>query len=146
MSSDGEGDGDGESFHPRAIQSWFFLPPHSGIHLELFLCLLPAPHLHTLHFLPWSVVPHYIQFYWEWCFRYIQYCPLFSVLSLKLVSCSFQGCTRSMASSWPLVSSLQPWGLHCRLVPGLSNLLILFHARLYAAFDLGVIHSSFYAQ
>lgn len=72
--------------------------------------------------------------------------PLFSVLSLKLVLCSFQSCTCSMASSWPLVSSLQPWGFQHHLVSGLSNLLISSHACLYVAFYLGVIDSSFYTE
>lgn len=77
---------------------------------------------------------------------YIKYGPLFSVLSLKLVLCSFQSCICSMASSWPMVSSLQPWGFQHHLVPGLSNLLIWSHACLYVAFYLGVIDSSFYTE
>ena len=101
-------------FIPLALPS---LVHGSTLHLILYLCCV----LHTLGTQ-----------------------PQFSLLCLKLVLSSFQGCNPLTTSSWALVSCSQLWGLHYHPVPVFSSaVLSCRHAYTPSFFILGseTLHS-----
>lgn len=86
-----------------AARSMMLIALHTGIYSWLFLTHALAQFI-TCFYLNWSPIPCYIQIYYIWCpLHVMEISSLFSLLSLKRILLSSQGCISLMISNWPPV-------------------------------------------